>query len=161
LQTDRQMAAIDKVPGNGQGASATPFEAGSIVRFGDVDAAGIVFYPRYFEMLNAAIEDWFEQGLGVSFGRLHLTRRLGVPTVQLETQFKSPSVLGERLSVLLSPQRVGRSSCALTFSFVSGQIERVAGTVTIVCMDLDKRIAVPWPDDLRTGLVAASGEGAA
>ena len=35
------------------------FQISTKVRFGDVDPAGIVFYPRYFEMLNAAVEDWF------------------------------------------------------------------------------------------------------
>ncbi|WP_326522995.1 acyl-CoA thioesterase [Sphingomonas sp.] len=132
-----------------------PFVAATTVRFGDVDAAGIVFYPRYFEMLNTAIEDWFEHGLGETFGRLHLGRRIGVPTVKLEAEFPAPSLLGERLSVQLSPRRVGRSSCTIAFSFTGDGVARVTGVVTIVCMDLDKRLAVPWPDDLRAGMVAS------
>ena len=33
------------------------------VRFGHCDPATFVYYPRYFEMLNGFIEDWFEEGL--------------------------------------------------------------------------------------------------
>ena len=33
------------------------FETTVLVRFGDIDGAGIVFYPRFFEMLNSAVED--------------------------------------------------------------------------------------------------------
>ena len=45
------------------------------VRFADVDPAGIVFYPRYFEMLNGAVEDWFAQQLGLDFATMHLERQ--------------------------------------------------------------------------------------
>ena len=33
------------------------------VRFEHCDPAGIVFYPRYFEMINGTVEDWFEEDL--------------------------------------------------------------------------------------------------
>jgi hypothetical protein len=49
------------------------------VRFAHIDAAGIVFYPRYFEMLNATVEEWFAMRTGCAFAELHLERRLGVP----------------------------------------------------------------------------------
>ena len=36
------------------------------IRFRHCDAAGIVFYPRYFEMMNDLVEDWFaELGMGL------------------------------------------------------------------------------------------------
>ena len=37
------------------------------VRFGHCDPATFVFYPRYFEMINSFVEDWFEDGLEASF----------------------------------------------------------------------------------------------
>lgn len=51
-----------------------PFVTTAKVRFAHADAAGIVFYPRYFEMLNGAVEDWFEQDIGLDFKTLHLDR---------------------------------------------------------------------------------------
>ena len=38
-----------------------------LIRFGDCDAAGIVFYPRYLDMFNSLVEDWFREKLDFSF----------------------------------------------------------------------------------------------
>ena len=65
------------------------------VRFGHCDPAGIVFYPRYFEMLNALIEDWFTHGLGVDYAQLLGPRRIGVPTVSLQSRFVRVSRMGD------------------------------------------------------------------
>ena len=35
------------------------FQREILVRFGHCDAAGWVFYPRYFEMISDFVEDWF------------------------------------------------------------------------------------------------------
>jgi len=50
------------------------------VRFQHCDPAGIVFYPRYFEMINATVEEWFAQRLGVPFETLHGALGAAVPT---------------------------------------------------------------------------------
>ena len=41
----------------------TVFTVDIPVRFQHTDPAGIVFYPRYFEMINQVIEDWFAEKL--------------------------------------------------------------------------------------------------
>ena len=56
------------------------------VRFAHVDAAGIVFYPRYFEMLNAAVEDYFAQHIGVDFATMHIERKIGIPGNRCKVQ---------------------------------------------------------------------------
>ena len=38
-----------------------PFIKTEKIRFKHVDYAGIVFYPRFLEMLNDLVEDWFEE----------------------------------------------------------------------------------------------------
>lgn len=131
------------------------FETRLKVRFADVDPAGIVFYPRYFEMLNAAVEDWFGQALGADFARLHLEQRIGVPTVKLECDFLSPSRLGDELSIFLQPIRLGRSSCAISYRVVGQDTERLVASAVLVCMDLDAQKSIPWPQDIRGRMEAA------
>lgn len=123
------------------------------VRFAHVDAAGIVFYPRYFEMLNAAVEEWFAARTGVSFADLHITRRHGVPTVTLESRFVAPSRLGDVLDVEIAVKKLGRSSCDLEYRITSGGADRVIASAVLVYIDLDTGQAEPWPDDLRAGLL--------
>ena len=119
------------------------------VRFAHVDAAGIVFYPRYFEMLNAAVEDYFSAVIGIDFATMHLSRRIGVPTVRIEADFSAVSRLGDRLEFTLRPIRVGRSSAQFDFAATCAEQTRFAGRATLVCMALDEQRALPWPDDLR------------
>lgn len=122
------------------------------VRFAHVDAAGFVFYPRYFEMLNAAVEEWFAARTGVSFVDLHLGRRHGLPTVALESRFVAPSRLGDPLEIEIVLKKLGRSSCDLAYRITSGGEERVVASAVLVYICLDSGQAEPWPDDLRARL---------
>ena len=70
------------------------FEREVLIRFGHCDPAGIVFFPRYYELLNAFIEDWFNDGLGVSYAALLGPRRVGLPTVQLQASTRTESDTG-------------------------------------------------------------------
>lgn len=129
------------------------FETSAQVRFAHVDPAGIVFYPRYFEMLNGAVEDWCEVVLGADFHELHIVRRVGVPTVKLSVEFSAPSVLGDRLTISVLPMRLGRSSCDLDIRFTCRGELRLHAQVVLVCMDLTTHRATPWPDDVRSRIV--------
>lgn len=129
------------------------FETRLKVRFADVDPAGIVFYPRYFEMLNAVLEDWFAD-MGADFAAMHLTRRIGVPTVKLECEFMAPGMLGDELSVAVRPTRIGRSSCNIEYGITGGGVDRIRASAVLVCMDLDRQKAVEWPQDIRERIEA-------
>lgn len=130
------------------------------VRFAHIDAAGIAFYPRFFEMLNGAVEDWFAVGLGCDFAKLHKGRGLGVPTVHLETDFARACELGEWLDITLDVERLGDSSVTLAFAFAVAGEKRLGGKVVLVCMKLAEQHAVPWPDDLRARMQNASAQAA-
>lgn len=114
------------------------------VRFGHVDSAGIVFYPRYFEMLNGAVEDWFA-AMGLDFRTMHLHHRMGVPTVRLECEFPAPSELGDQLTIHITPTSVSRSSCTIEYLVTSGSEVRLRAKGVLVCMNLDQKRSMPWP----------------
>ncbi len=122
------------------------------VRFAHIDAAGIVFYPRYFEMLNGAVEDWFADDLGCSFAVLHKVRGLGAPTVHLETDFVGACELGEWVDIALAVERLSEKSVTLSFAFSVGGERRLGGKVVLVCMQLGVKLSQPWPEDLRAGM---------
>ncbi len=128
------------------------------VRFNHCDPAGIVFYPRYFEMLNASVEDWFAS-FGRDFRSLHIERRIGTPTVKIETVFNAPSWLWDDLTITLTPTKVGASSCVISFAITCTGERRVAGNFTLVCISLESHRSMPWPDDIRSGLLAALDPG--
>ena len=123
------------------------------VEFNHCDPAGIVFYPRYFEMTNSVVENFFGEVLGYSYARITLEEGRGVPTVRIVTDFRAPSRLGERLLFTLEVLRVGRSS--VEFRLVAGveDEERLTAYLTLVWIDAEGR-AEPWPDALREGMLA-------
>ncbi|MBA2781257.1 acyl-CoA thioesterase [Billgrantia kenyensis] len=118
------------------------------VRFEHCDPAGIVFYPRYFEMINAVVEDWFSEALESSFAELISSGR-GVPTVSLQTQFHAPSRLGEILTFGLVPQALGRTSLTLEIIATHQDQRRLTAQVTLVLIDLSTGRPLPWPDPVR------------
>lgn len=122
------------------------------VRFAHVDAAGIVFYPRYFEMLNASVEDFFGELVGVDFAEIHLKRHLGMPTVRLETDFVAPSRLGDQLDFAITVARVGNSSLEIMVDVRCDDAPRFKARVVLVCIDLASGRSVAWPADMRRAL---------
>ena len=121
------------------------------VRFAHIDAAGIVFYPRYFEMINAAVEEWFASVSGTSFAEFHGARRLGLPTVRLTSEFAAPSRLGDMLDITVALKRVGTSSCTVTYQLTCQGEKRASASAVLVCLNLDTGRAEPWPADVREG----------
>jgi 4-hydroxybenzoyl-CoA thioesterase len=125
------------------------------VRFGDCDPAGIVFYPRYFEMINNLVEDWCAHGLGMSFRELHMERGLGLPTVHVETSFVAPSELGDMLRAELRVQKIGGASTTLQVRLAGPAGEdRVRASLVLALTDLKERRAVPIPEALRESIRA-------
>lgn len=121
------------------------------VRFADCDAAGIVFFPRYFEMLNGVVEDWFAGPLQVSFRELHVERHVSVPTAAVEARFIAPSRLEDDLTFALTVTRLGGASCGLRHRISAGDQLRFEATQTIVYVGASLK-PEPWPDALRARL---------
>lgn len=130
------------------------FEEVQTVRFQHCDPAGIVFYPRYYEMLNLTVERFFESHIGWSFHQLHMDLHVTVPTVRIETDFFEASWLEDRLQFQLRLDRIGRSSLTFNISCRCGDEERLKAIITLVCIDFTKKKAVPWPDRIRTRIEA-------
>ena len=101
------------------------------IRFKHVDYAGIVFYPRFLEMLNDLVEDWFEEALDRPFSKMHETN--GIPTVDLKIQFKKAARLGEILTKKLWVNELKTSSIICEFIFENENKETLLeGEVTLV-----------------------------
>ena len=74
------------------------FQREMLVRFGHCDAAGWVFYPRYFEMLSDFVEDWFEDGLLASAPGLFHHKKILTPSVHFTVDYLKPTRYGDRLT---------------------------------------------------------------
>lgn len=121
-----------------------------IVRFAHCDPAGIIFYPRFFEILNGIVEDWFAEALGLSFGRLLKDYGLGTPMVDVHVKFIKPCFLDNILATEFLLTHLGNSSAKFTVKcYVSGQLNIVSEGV-LVCSKQDLSSSEIWPKIIKT-----------
>jgi len=130
------------------------FTATFPVRFAHCDPAMIVYYPRYFELCDAAVEDWTAAVLKLDRAAMHGTQGLGLPTVRLEAQFTAPSRLGDVLDFAISIRRIGNSSVDLDIRISCAGQPRVTMEARLVLLDLDQACARVWPPDMLERLQA-------
>jgi 4-hydroxybenzoyl-CoA thioesterase len=124
------------------------------VRFGEVDHARVVYYPRFFHYFHQTFEDWFGDALGISYQEVIVEKNIGFPAVRIETQYKSPLRFGERIRVELELVRIGKKSITIRYSITrvaDGALATTADTTT-VCIDNDTFKSISIPDDLRERL---------
>ena len=119
------------------------------VRFAHCDPAAIVFFPRYFEMINSVVEDWFSDVIGTGFNRMHQELGVGVPTASLQTDFTAPSRLGEELVFSLRPRKIGGSSLQLDIEAHCGEELRLRNRSTLVYVDMTTGRPLAWPETMR------------
>jgi len=132
----------------------TQIERQRVIRFSDCDPAGIVFYPQYFVMFNGLVEDWFTSELKVNYYDLIGNRKVGLPTIRLEADFKNISKMGEIVNLQLAVARLGRSSIALKIFCVGpdGQL-RMSVDQYIVTTSLHTHKAIEVPSDIRSAIM--------
>lgn len=119
------------------------------VRFGEVDRAGIVYYPRIFDYFHQVFEGYFEDRVGVSYPDWIEKRRIGFPAVRYEVDFLSPLRYGDKLPVRFTVARIGRTSVTFRYEIRRGSRPLVRALGTTVCVDLRSFKPVPIPAALR------------
>ena len=127
------------------------------IRFKHVDYAGIVFYPRFLEMLNDLVEDWFEEALHRPFSKIHETN--GIPTVDLKVQFKKAARIGEILTKKLWVTHLGGASVTCGFRFEDEMGKTcLEGEVTLVnvaiAQDRNNIKAEPFNEDMKNKITS-------
>ncbi len=122
------------------------------VEFNHCDPAGIVFYPRYFEMTNSVIENFFRDVAGLTFGQM-MTNGTGVPTAAVQTVFHAPSRLDDLLDWQLTLTTLGRTSIGLAITAHGTGVHRLTSGFTLVFVNADGR-PQRWPEDVRSRLDA-------
>ncbi|WP_375173252.1 acyl-CoA thioesterase [Pseudooceanicola sp.] len=125
------------------------------VEFNHCDPAGMVFYPRYFEMISATIErfladavDYSWQDMGVFDGGM------GTPMGRIEVRFANPSYLGEALDFDLTITRLGRASLTVAIRCSCDGQTRFDCTATIIHARTGGGSSAPWPEAVRDRMAA-------
>jgi YbgC/YbaW family acyl-CoA thioester hydrolase len=132
------------------------------VRFGEIDEAGIVYYPQFFHLCHLAMEEFFERAVGVPYPEIVQGWKVGFPAVHVEADFLGPLKYGDVLLIAVSFVKVGRSSVHMRYRGrrQSDGKQACEAKITTVCVDMTTFRARAIPDELRAIFEQYRDEGA-
>ncbi len=119
------------------------------VRFGDVDPAGIVYFPKIYDYIHEAFEELWDEHVGARYYHLLLDREVGFPLVHSEVDFRRPLRFGDRPLVRVTCTKLGRSSLGLHYVFTVNDELCVDAHMTVVCVSLPGLKSRRIPDETR------------
>ena len=128
------------------------------VRWGDVDAAGIIFYGSYIRFFEIAETELF-RAVGLPYGKIFDELNIWLPRVHLECDFHRAAQMDDLLEVSVYVARIGKSSLRLNFEVrkrnEAGVIEeKLMATAHFVLVSTDRANLkpLPVPEELRHAL---------
>jgi 4-hydroxybenzoyl-CoA thioesterase len=124
--------------------TARPWRTQRSVCFAHCDPAGIVFYPRLFEIVHDAKEEFFGTVLGQPFRELFRSLNRGLPMVRLETDMLAPARHGDVLDSAIDVSRL--------YVMTREGEARLNGRTVVVHTGLDTGRPVPIDGPLRSAL---------
>ncbi len=134
----------------------TAFRTKLKVRFGDIDQAGIVYYPRILHYFHVAMEEFISHELAIDYPTVVLQHHIGLPTVHLETDFRNPLRYGDVFEVEVRVLSIGETSIKFGYTAYFENQDKVAleGHNVTVCVRIDTGKKLKIPDWLREKLTA-------
>ena len=128
------------------------------VRWGDVDAANIIFYGSYIRFFEIAETELF-RAVGMPYGKIFDELDIWLPRVHLECDFHRAAQMDDLLEVSVYVGRIGTTSLRLNFEVrrktEDGTIEKdLMATAHFVLVSTDRKDLkpLPVPDELRRAL---------
>jgi 4-hydroxybenzoyl-CoA thioesterase len=114
------------------------FTAEVKVRFGDVDHALIVYYPRFFHYFHVAFEEMFEREMSMPYADVIDGDHVGFPAVKTECEYRSPVRFGDVLRIRVTCARLGSRSVTLRYRAERAKdgILCAEARVTTACVDM-------------------------
>jgi YbgC/YbaW family acyl-CoA thioester hydrolase len=134
--------------------SAPLYEHPTEIRFQDVDAAGILFFARVFDLFH----DAFFAGLaarGIRFAEVLAAKRWASPLVHAEADYRRPMRFGDRVVVELVRVELGNTSMTTRYRIRGADDPNqvhASGHLVHAFVLLEPFRSCPVPDEVRDAL---------
>jgi 4-hydroxybenzoyl-CoA thioesterase len=130
-------------------------EAWSVYRdigFSHCDPAGIVYTPRFIDLVNGVIEELFLKELKIDYHKTILKDRVGLGYASVDTDFFAPATMGDRLLFTPIITHIGRCSAIFHVHCVRDVREIMACRLVMVTTSLNTNQAISIPAALKEAL---------
>ncbi len=128
------------------------------VLFQEIDAAGIVFFARFFEWFHDAYAAWF-LSRGIRFAEVLEKGEWGLPLGHAEADYQAPLTLGAEIRVEIDTVTLSERSISIEYAVRGPKGTHATGRTVHVFIDRKTFRSRTVPDDVRRAL-ALPGEGA-
>ena len=132
-----------------------PFQKLIKICFGDIDNAGIVYYPRFVHYFHLAMEEFFSTEIGVDYAEVIHRRNVSLPTVHLEADFQRRVRYGDEITMEIRIIKLGQSSITWGYKGFRRVDEKelvIEGQNVTVCVSADTFSKMEIPEWLRKAL---------
>jgi 1,4-dihydroxy-2-naphthoyl-CoA hydrolase len=127
----------------------TNFKTQRVVRLKDTDAAGVIFFANYFIFAHETYELFLEE-IGYSPRRIIQQESFLLPIVHAESDYHQMIGLEDEITIVLSVNRIGKTSLTLVYNYFLENQELVGSVKTVhVCVDKSTLKKSPIPSELR------------
>lgn len=132
------------------------------IMWGDLDVLGIVFYPRYYEWIDAGSHLLFNR-LGLNLGTLGAERGMQFGLAETSCHYHRPGRYFQQIRIVTTIDSLSDKCVHLAHRIYRSKdnVLMVDGHEKRICMDVsnpDCLRACPIPADIRKTLEAAIGE---
>ncbi len=123
------------------------------VRWGDVDAASIIFYGAYIRFFEFAETELF-RAVGLPYGVMFEELDVWLPRVHLECDFRHAAKLDDLLQVCVWVGRIGTKSIRLNFEVKRNGDDTLIADAHFVLVAVRRETfdTVPVPEELKKRL---------
>jgi len=109
------------------------------IMWGDLDAAGIVFYPRYSEWIDGCAHQFFE-AIGIPHDRLWKDHHMVFGLIETQCRFKNAGRYHEQITIATELQELHARGMALQHTISRKDDD----TVLVMC--IEKRVCLDTSD---------------
>ena len=133
-------------------AEAPIFATDRSVAFQDVDAAGIVFFVRFFEYCHDVLFA-FLGSRGIAMPEVLASGKWGAPLAHVEADYMIPLRFGDHFTVSITSVTIGGSSMRVSYRVSNARDKSVCSAHMVhVFIDRTSMRPCPAPSDVREAL---------
>lgn len=121
------------------------------IKFEDIDAAGWLFYPRFFGFCHNAFEKWFNSCSSIGYAEIISKKNIGFPIVQVFANYYAPLQHGDFIQVSFVISKINTSSFVSEFSIFKKKDQTLSfnAKITNVCINFISKKSIKIPQDIR------------
>ena len=128
------------------------------VKWGDTDAAGIVFYPNFYKWMDEATHEYFS-AIGLHTSTLYSEQQIATPLLEANCQFKSPLLFKDDVIVRSSVVELHQKVFKISHRFFKNEKMVAEGyEVRAWTSFKEKAKAYPIPDEVREKMMPENAE---